>query len=98
MYIKWYTEVDVDAPLDSALTTGSVASRGQLPDRFDDNISQNPENVSDPELNGCERTGADKSDGKAMFSLSNAGRNPTSPMPLAESKNNGIWLQMSVGV
>lgn len=54
--IKCYTEVDVDTPLDGALTTGSVASRGQLPDRFDDNISQNPENASDTDGNGRERT------------------------------------------
>ena len=44
--IKWYTELSFDTSLDSADTTESIASRGQLSDRFDNNISQNPENAS----------------------------------------------------
>ena len=36
----------LDTSLDSADTTESIASRGQLSDRFDNNISRNLENAS----------------------------------------------------
>ena len=46
--------MDLDTPLDSAGTTGSIASRGQLPDRFDDKIHSgnpkvNPASAKNPE-------------------------------------------------
>lgn len=80
--IKWYA-LESGTTSDSASTTGSIVSEEQLPDRFDDNISQNPENASSTDKNGPsaapggamegKRTETDKVDANAMFSLESAG-------------------------
>lgn len=48
---KWENNgmLESDTTPDSAGTTGSAVSGEQLPDRFDGNISQNPENANQEE-------------------------------------------------